>query len=404
MDFVTDLHLHSKYSRAVSQNMTLPIMAHFAKVKGLDILSASDWMHPLWLKEIKMLLEEKSEGLYGLKKPAIGEENIRFLLSTEIASIYKQGDKLRRIHNLIFSPSFETSDKINTELLKRGCNISSDGRPIVGLTSKQLLEIILAIDKRSMLIPAHIWTPWFSIFGSKSGFDQLTDAFEELTPHIYAVESGLSSDPFMNWRLKQLTGITIVSNSDAHSAAKLGREANILNCELEYASIIDAIKSGDERFVGTIEFFPEEGKYHYDGHAKCNISLSPTQSKKTNNLCPKCGKMLIIGVMNRVDQLADFTEDYKPKKHKTVEYIVPLEVILSEVLHVGTQSKKLKTEYEKILFEFDDEFSFLRKVSTKQIEKSGRDDLALALTKMRAKDLFIKPGYDGVYGIVKLLP
>ncbi|QQG47606.1 MAG: DNA helicase UvrD [Candidatus Woesebacteria bacterium] len=412
MELIVDLHIHSHYSRATSPEMNIASLYRWGKMKGINVIGTGDFTHPKWFSELSEKLEPAENGLFKLKSKYAKEEDkklsanfkkklIRFILTVEISNIYSKNGKVRRVHNLIIVPNFEAASEVNFKLTQIG-NLHSDGRPILGLDSKELLRISLEADDRNLFIPAHIWTPWFSIFGSKSGFDSIEEAFEELSPHIYAIESGLSSDPFMNWRLTQLTGRTIVSNSDAHSPPKLGREANLLNCELSYDSIIDAIKKGDSRFLGTIEFFPEEGKYHFDGHAKCDVSLTPTESKKLKNICPKCGRPLVIGVMHRVDDLADRPESFKPKNHKSVEYIVPLNEIVAETFSMRTQSKKVKEEYERLLFEFDDEFSFLRKITESDIKASGRIDLSFAIKKMREGDIYIKPGYDGVYGIVKI--
>ena len=411
MELIVDLHIHSHYSRATSPEMNITALYRWGKMKGINIIGTGDFTHPKWFLELSEKLEPAEKGLYRLKDKYAKVEDaklssnfkkklIRFILTVEISNIYSKGEKVRRVHNLIIVDSFEAASSINEKLTRIG-NLHSDGRPILGLDSKELLKITIEGEK-NLFVPAHIWTPWFSIFGSKSGFDSIEEAFEELSNHIYAIESGLSSDPFMNWRLKQLDGRTIISNSDAHSPGKLGREANLLNCELNYESIISAIKKGDERFLGTIEFFPEEGKYHFDGHAKCDVSLTPTESKKLKDICPKCGRSLVVGVMHRVEDLADRVESYKPKNHKSVEYIVPLQEIVAETFEMRPQSKKVKDEYQKLLFEFDDEFSFLRKITSSDIKATGRADLSFAIEKMRKGDIYIKPGYDGIYGVVKI--
>ena len=411
MELIVDLHIHSHYSRATSPEMNIAALYRWGKMKGINIIGTGDFTHPKWFLELSEKLEPAEKGLYRLKDEYAKVEDaklssnfkkklIRFILTVEISNIYSKGEKVRRVHNLIIVDSFEAASSINEKLTRIG-NLHSDGRPILGLDSKELLKITIEGEK-NLFVPAHIWTPWFSIFGSKSGFDSIEEAFEELSNHIYAIESGLSSDPFMNWRLKQLDGRTIISNSDAHSPGKLGREANLLNCELNYESIISAIKKGDERFLGTIEFFPEEGKYHFDGHAKCDVSLTPTESKKLKDICPKCGRSLVVGVMHRVEDLADRVESYKPKNHKSVEYIVPLQEIVAETFEMRPQSKKVKDEYQKLLFEFDDEFSFLRKITSSDIKATGRADLSFAIEKMRKGDIYIKPGYDGIYGVVKI--
>ena len=312
VDIVTDLHLHSKYSRAVSPQMIPPVMAQYGKQKGIDVLATGDFTHPLWLREIKNYLEEAEEGLYKIKNPVAGQEATRFLLSVEIASIYTQGGKGRRIHNLVFAPSFETVEKINQQLLKRGYNLSSDGRPIIGFSSKNLLELILEVDERSMLIPAHIWTPWFGIYGQMSGFNSLEEAFGDLAGNVYGIETGLSSDPEMNWQVKELDTRSILSFSDAHSPAKMGREATVFRLEsLSYDNIRKAImrpskqiNAGENKVLYTIEFYPEEGKYHYSGHRNCGVTMTPEEQRQAGGICPVCHKTVTDGVMRRVQEIA----------------------------------------------------------------------------------------------------
>ena len=304
------------------------------------------------------------------------------------------------MHNLIIFPDIDSVSKFNLKLSKIG-NLKSDGRPILGLDSKILLKIVKETNNKALLIPAHIWTPWFSMFGSKSGFDTINEAFEELTPEICAIETGLSSDPFMNWRLSALDKIAIISNSDSHSVQKLGREANIFDCGLSYDDLLSAIKTNDQRLVGTIEFFPQEGMYHLDGHRKCSVRLTPAQTKSYNNICPKCHKDLVIGVLNRVDQLADRPENFVPKSHKSVEFLIPLLEILSEIYNVKN-SVKVIADYEFLYTKFGSELSILKNLSISELEKCGHTKLAHAIEKMRKREVFIEPGYDGVYGVVRV--
>ena len=313
MEYVADLHLHSKYSRAVSKDMVLPTMAFWARKKGINILSTGDWTHPLWFREIKQQLEEKGQGLFKLKEEDSKlEKEVLFLLSVEIASIYSQGGRVHRIHNLVFSPSFETSEKINRELVKRGANLTSDGRPMLGLSSIQLLEVVKSIDSNALLIPCHAWTPWFSLYGSNSGFDSIEEAFGEHASDIVAIETGLSSDPYMNWQIKELENRTILSFSDAHSPMKMGREATVFvpkdsDSKITYNDIVAAIKKEkDAKFkIGyTIEFYPEEGKYHYNGHRNCQVVQTPKETKEKGTICPSCKRPLTVGVMHRVEELA----------------------------------------------------------------------------------------------------
>ena len=304
MEYVADLHLHSKYSRAVSPNMVLPQMALWAKKKGINILSTGDWTHPLWFREIKDQLVEGEQGLFKLKNSDDKSKDLQFLLSVEISSIYSQGGRGHRIHNLVFSPSFETAEKINKELVKRGGNLASDGRPIIGLSSIQLLELIRSIDENVLLIPCHAWTPWFSLYGSNSGFDSIEEAFGNYAKYIYGVETGLSSDPFMNWQISELKNRSILSFSDAHSLMKMGREATVFvpkddppvggsndNGKITFNDIVSAIKKEEAakfKIGYTIEFYPEEGKYHYNGHRNCQVVQTPQETKEKGKICPVC--------------------------------------------------------------------------------------------------------------------
>lgn len=423
MEFVADLHLHSKYSRAVSAAMSLPFMAQFARKKGIDVLSATDFTHPLWFREIKALLEETSEGVYGLRSTVDSSQlPVSFLLSTEIASIYKQGDKLRRIHNLLFVPSFEVAEKISQALVKRGCNLNADGRPIIGLSSKQLLELALEIDRKIILIPCHVWTPHFGIYGSASGFDSLEEAFGDLSKYIYGIETGISSDPFMNWQIPELEKRSILSFSDAHSAPKMAREATVFNLpKLTYMNIGRAISRRDPGFsiASTIEFYPEEGKYHYTGHRNCGISLSPNEVKEKGAICPVCKRRLTEGVMIRVQQVAgreistaqplpqpdvhgvNWIKD--PKNiHPPFVKLVPLLEIVAESLDSTVFSEKTKVLFEKICNELGPEIKILLKSSLEDIQKAGGEKVAQGVMKVRKGDISIEPGFDGEYGKVAI--
>ncbi len=432
MQFVADPHLHSKYSRAVSPNMVLSIMAQFAKKKGIDILATGDWTHPLWLREIKSQLEEKSEGLFQLKSqiPASprGEPNPKsetlFILSTEISSIYSQGGKVRRVHNLILSPSLETCEKINQELGKKGCNLHSDGRPIIGLSSKNLLELVLSINEKALFIPAHVWTPWFSLYGSNSGFDSIEECFGDYSKFIYAVETGLSSDPSMNWRIKELENRSIISSSDSHSPAKMGREATVF--ELEKASF-ENIRKGimktegkSNRIMYTIEFYPEEGKYHYSGHRNCKIVQDPLETKEKGIICPSCHKPLTLGVMHRVEKLADplLSKDPlnklnslgikwfgDPKNiHPPFVKLVPLLEIVAESLSSTVFSQKVKDCFDSLCEKFGSEINVLLKTKEEDVEKDFGRKIAEGVAKARSGNIVISPGYDGEYGKVKIWP
>jgi len=413
MSLIVDLHLHSHFSRATSSDMDLEHMYEWGKLKGINVLGTGDFTHPQWFKQMQEKLELAEPGLYRLKSeiaqkidqqmPAsYRDHQLRFILTSEISDIYKRGGQVRKLHNVVIAPSLESVAKINLELDKIG-NLKADGRPILGLDSADLLKIVLEANQDNLLIPAHIWTPWFAMFGSKSGFDTIQEAFGDLAPEIKAVETGLSSDPFMNWRLSQLDGLTLVSNSDAHSPYKLGREANLIDTDLDYFQILQAIKTNDEKFVGTIEFFPQEGKYHFDGHRKCDVCFSPAETRKHQGICPKCGKPLVLGVDYRVDELADRAEDYQPKKHKKVEYIIPLPEIIAEIKGVkGTRTKTVQAVFQKILAELGDEFSILRQIDIKEINDAGFPVIAEAIRRLRARDVIVQPGYDGVYGVIKL--
>lgn len=397
MDLVTDLHLHSKYARAVSSQMTIPGIARMAKRKGIGLMAAPDWTHPLWLQELKANLVEKGEGVYEC-------EGVKFLLVTEIASIYSQGGKGRRIHNLVFAPSLAAVEKINAALQKWGANLLSDGRPIVGLSAKDLLQLVLEADKDCLVVPAHIWTPWFSLYGSVSGFDSIEECFGDLGPEIKAIETGLSSDPKMNWRIKELDSRAIVSFSDAHSLAKMGREATVFKIQdikrLRYEDIKKAIEG--QKIAYTIEFYPEEGKYHYTGHRKCAVKQTPQQTKKLGETCPVCGKKLTVGVMHRVEKLASRSDNYQPSKRPKYKMLVPLAEIIAEAKNVGVSSLGVLNEYNCLTDYFGSEFKVLLEVPVAAIAKIGGERIAEGINKVRKGDIFIDPGYDGVYGRVKI--
>jgi uncharacterized protein (TIGR00375 family) len=404
---IIDLHVHSKYSRACSKNLELPLIASACEKKGIDIVSTGDFTHPLWFKHSEENLVEDTEGIYKLKD---SESKTRFILGTEISCIYKHKDKTRRLHLLLFAPNLEVVKKFNTVLETRGVNIRSDGRPIMGLSGKEILNICLEIDERMMVIPAHAWTPWFAVFGSKSGYDSLEDCFEELTPYIKVIETGLSSDPPMNHRLSRLDNITLISNSDAHGLDNLGREANVFGFnseeEITYDEIRRIMYEGDkQKFLYTIEFYPEEGKYHVDGHVACGVKLEPIETKKEKGLCPKCKKPLTIGVLHRVDDLADRSLSEIPQPefipHK---YIVPLREIIAQIFEVGVSSKKVMAEYEHLLLTIGSEFYILLHASLEDIAKQASDpQVALAIQNMRTGNVSMEPGYDGIFGTVDVL-
>ncbi|MBF8280977.1 MAG: DNA and RNA helicase [Candidatus Magasanikbacteria bacterium] len=403
---ISDLHIHSRYSRACSRELTLPNIAAVCEKKGIDLVSTGDFTHPAWFSHIKEELTEVSAGIFSLRAH---QSKTRFILGTEISCIYKQNEKVRRIHLCIFAPSFFAVDKFNRALEERGCNIHSDGRPIIGLSAKEVLKILLDVSSEGVMIPAHAWTPWFSVFGSKSGFDSLDECFEELTPQIFAIETGLSSDPKMNWRISGLDNISLVSNSDAHGLENLGREANVLNTDfahLTYNSFFNIIKRRNPKeFLHTIEFFPEEGKYHLDGHADCGVVFTPEETKKQKGLCPKCGKPLVIGVMHRVDNLADKSEKdvyMVPAGRVPYKSIVPLKEVIGNALGKNKTTKIVGAMYEKILKELGSEFHILLDAELNDVAVAGTPEISEAVSRMRAGELHIEPGYDGLYGKVKI--
>jgi len=420
MKVVADLHLHSKYSRAVSKDMELKTMAEWGEKKGIDLLGTSDWTHPLWFKEIETHLEEDGEGVFKVKG---SQSKTRYVLSCEISNIYSQGDKGRRIHTVFFSPSLETVNKINAELKRRGGNLMSDGRPILGLTVQEMCEVVWSIDERVMVLPAHVWTPWFSMFGSKSGFNSVEECFGEYSDRITAVETGLSSDPVMNWQIKDLEDRAIVSFGDAHSPKKLGREVTVFEVEgdkLTFEALREGFKKEGKgcRISYTLEFYPEEGKYHYTGHRKCGVRQSPEETRKKGTSCHVCGKSLTVGVMHRVDELARGKEIkavkkvseagvvgyYHPEDKLRPPYVmmVPLQEIISEAVGVGVNSKRVQEAYEQLVASLGSELDVLMKVKIEEIAKSAGERVAEAMDKVRKGEIVIKPGYDGVFGEVKI--
>lgn len=419
---ILDLHIHSKYSRACSPSLELPRIAETCAIRGVDIVATGDFTHPKWFEHIKeSLVEIGSSGVYHLTSPypspykGEGTCETRFVIGTELSCIKKHKDQTRRIHVCVFAPNIEVAEKFNNKLETGGFNLRSDGRPILGLTVKELLQIMLEIDERMVLIPAHAWTPWFGIFGSKGGYDNLEQAFEELTPHIFAIETGLSSDPPMNWRCTMLDKIALVSNSDAHSLEKIGREANILNFESEaqitYDNIFKIIKNstdpsaslGVNKFLSTLEFYPEEGMYHIDGHRDCGFSCSPAETKKFKNLCPKCQKPLVIGVLNRVEALADRSEEeVKQIDRVPFKSLVPLPEIIAEALGVGVKTKKVKIVYDNLIKKFRTEFNILLSISIEEIVLASEEIIGEAVGRVRAGKIFIEPGFDGQYGKIKI--
>ncbi len=410
MKFIADFHVHSKYSRATARNLDLENLYISAQIKGLTVVGTGDFTYPQWFDEITEKLQPAETGLFKLKDeyaricdkqvPSSCRSEIRFILSTEISNIYKKNGKTRKNHNLIMVPDLASAEKFNARLDKIG-NIKSDGRPILGLDARDLYEILLETSDEAYLIPAHIWTPWFSLLGSKSGFDSLEECFEDLTPSIFAVETGLSSDPPMNWRFSGLDGLTLVSNSDAHSPLNLGREANLFDTDLSFMSIKSALKNGDpDRFLGTIEFYPEEGKYHYDGHRSCNVRLHPQKTMENQGLCPVCGKALTIGVLYRVEELADRSQDQCAPNSHPYYSLVQLVDILSEIFKVGPKSKKVMKNYQTAIDVLGPELEILHTLAPEVIDSAGIPLLGEAIRRIRNREIEVLPGYDGEYGQV----
>ncbi len=402
---IVDLHIHSRYSRACSNRLELPNIAQTCVEKGINIVSTGDFTHPLWFRDIQNLLEEDGSGLLKLKDKS---SPTKFVIGTEISCVYKHKDKVRRLHILVFAPDIKSAGAFIAALEERGVNLRSDGRPIMGVSGKEIVQLCRDIDRRMVVIPAHAWTPWFAVFGSKSGYDSLEECFEELTPDIFAIETGLSSDPPMNRRLSQLDKIALVSNSDAHSLEKLGREANVLKFdgEASYDQLWEIIKSGDrEKFLYTIEFYPEEGMYHHDGHRDCKVSMKPSETRKEKEICPVCKKKLTVGVLHRVDDLADRKERNAPDNFVSHRYIVPLREIIAGSFDVGTTSKKVEKEYRSMLEKLGDEFVILLRVDLEKIKTAVSDEnIAIGIENMRKGQVRISPGFDGVYGEVDVFP
>lgn len=405
--FIADLHVHSHYSRATSKDMTPEKIWFWSQVKGIKVVGTGDITHPLWLSELREKLYEEKEGLFCLKKdyrknlpPQSVRQEVYFMLQGEVSCIYKKEGRLRKVHLIVFFPGFEEATTFQKRLNRIG-NIFSDGRPILGVDSKELLKMVLDISPRSVLIPAHAWTPHFSIFGSESGFDSFEECFDEFSDLVFSLETGLSSDPKMNWRVSKLDRLTLISNSDAHSPKRIGREANILDVDLSYDSIWQAIRNRNG-FLGTIEFFPEEGKYHYDGHRNCGVSLSPRETMRLNYICPRCGERLTVGVMHRVEILADRNDGELPENRPNFYSIIPLEEIMVEALGLSQNSKRLDDEYFRLIERLGPEFRILMEADLDDVARYSSAVVAEGIKRVRAGKVSITPGYDGVYGKVKI--
>lgn len=407
MKMIADLHIHSRFSMATSKEGTPENLDFWARKKGISLIGTGDFTHPVWREELKERLVSEGNGLYRLRDAYVKEESrkfpgegTRFVVSGEISSIYKKNGKTRKVHNVILLPSLEAADAMAQRLEKIG-NIHSDGRPILGLDSHDLLEMMLDVCPEGILIPAHIWTPHFSVLGAKSGFDSVEECFEELAPYIHALETGLSSDPAMNWRISKLDRYQLVSNSDAHSPSKLGREANLLDIDCSYEGLYRAIQTG-EGLEGTVEFFPEEGKYHFDGHRKCGVSLSPVEAERLGGICPVCGKKLTMGVDHRVEQLADRAEGFVKKDGKKYESLVPLPEVISACIGYSTASKKVQGCFEQMIQTLGTEFDILRNVPSEDIKSCAGERIAEGIENVRTGNVKRIPGYDGEYGKIEL--
>ncbi len=411
MAYVADLHIHSKFSRACSPQLNIPNLVEWAKYKGINVLGTGDFLHPLWLTELKKDLDEDGSGFLSYTK----DPSVKFVLTVEIASIYTHKGRGRRVHNLIFLPDFASAEAFQKELLSRRANLGSDGRPIVGISSKDLLSLALQASDKALLICAHAWTPWFGIFGSESGYDSLSECFEDLTEYIYGIETGLSSDPAMNWRIKELDNKSILSFSDAHSLPNLGRESTIFSEDLAsgYEGMFEAIKN--QKIRGTLEFYPEQGKYHYTGHRNCNVKYSPEDTKTKGTICPVCKRGLTVGVMERVEKLASMDNgqlkidnENGVVKSKTFSnragyrMLVPLHQVIAEAFNTAPTSQKVINEYKKLVVALGGEIKVLTKIPLEEIVKISAPKIAEGVDKVRNGDLVIDPGYDGVYGVVKI--
>ncbi len=405
MKIRVDLHTHSRFSRACSPQLNLPNLEKWAKIKGINLLTVADFTHPVWIKECEEQLISQNNGFYKLKGSS---SDVSFIFTTEISFIYKKNEKCRRVHEIILAPNLETVKKINNELIARGFNLKSDGRPILGLSDRDFLELMKNINPEIEIIPAHIWTPWFSIFGSKSGFNSVKECFGDMAKYIFALETGLSSDPPMNWRLSSLDAYTLISNSDSHSLKNIGREANVFEIEkskFSYQELIRILKQPDnKKFLYTIEFFPEEGRYHFDGHRDCQIVFNPQQTLKNKNICPVCQKPLTLGVCYRVEQLADRPLNYQPTQKPGYKRLIELDKIIAEVLGIKSrESKQVMEIYHQLIGKLGDELTILIDLPLKEMSQKGVDEkIVQAIDKVRKGDLVIKPGYDGVYGQVKI--
>lgn len=393
--FIADFHIHSKYSRATSKEMDVEHLSRYAEIKGITLMGTGDFTHPFYLAELKRQLVPLGNGLFT-------HQNTHYVLTAEVCNNFYSDGNGKRIHNIIFAPSFQTVERINARLQGYG-RLAADGRPNLQMDARDLVRLVVDTDPDCLVVPAHVWTPWFSLFGANSGFETIERCFGDQTANIYALETGLSSDPPMNWRLSALDRFALISNSDAHSPHKIGREANVFNTELDYRSVVSAIKNRDSgKFLYTVEFFPQEGKYHYDGHRKCDVSLAPWESIRNHDRCPKCGQKLTVGVMHRVEELADRPEGYVPPGAIHCKHLVPLVEIIAEATGKGVDTVSVKGMYDNLVQRFGPEFHILLDLPEEQLRTEFPGRVGEAVIKVRQGDLDIQPGYDGVYGQVKI--
>jgi uncharacterized protein (TIGR00375 family) len=395
MRLIADLHLHSRYSRATSRDMDVEHMARWAKIKGITLLGTGDFTHPVWLRELRAKLTPTDRGLFT-------HDGAHFMLTVEVSNIYTTGGRLRKIHNVVLVPSFEVADRVNAVLGRFG-NLLADGRPTLSLAADRMVEYLMELSPDCMIIPAHVWTPWFSLYGSMSGFDAIAECFGDQLRHVAAVETGLSSDPPMNWRLAELDRVMLVSNSDAHSPAKLGREANVFACAPDYFEILRILREKDtSRFLYTIEFFPEEGKYHYDGHRNCSSRMTPKETKANGNRCPVCGRTPTVGVLHRVEDLATRDDGYVPEGAVPYRNLIPLEEIIAEANGSRPGTAGVREEYLKLCGLFGGEFSVLLDVPVEEVARHTTPRIAEGLRRVREGRVSIAPGYDGVFGEISI--
>ena len=396
MPFIADFHIHSKYSRATAKDMDLASLAKWARIKGISMLGTGDFTHPVWFSELKGKLQESDlPGVYQY-------EGVYFILTVEVSNIYFKAGRTRKVHNIIFAPSLETAGEVSSALSEYG-GLSSDGRPILSVECDRMVRMLTRIDPGILFVPGHAWTPHFSVFGSNSGFDSPEECFEDQAGRIYSIETGLSSDPAMNWRWSKLDRFCLMSNSDAHSPSKIGREANVFKERIDYGGLVDILKKKDkERFLYTVEFFPEEGKYHWDGHRNCSARLSPQEAMRVNNICPVCGKKVTIGVMHRLESLADRSEGYVDKASPSFRRMVPLAEIIGNALGVSADTVKVEREYFQLIKNFGTEFKILLDMSKEELKENLPGRIANGIINVRDSNVEIMPGYDGEYGNVKI--